>query len=165
MMGIGFGEMVLIASIALIVFGPEKFPDFAKIAIRTINDLRGYVDEIQKEVSKEIKPIKRELEQMSKYDPEKYINALSNDVSNAAEKKPAPSTTPTDASSNTEESSGTSDPYMESQAGTSDTASTENSNDAPSQDSVPANNSNAEGIHDRTDDEWDLTDPPIERLD
>ena len=115
MMGIGFGEMVLIASIALIVFGPEKFPDFAKIAIRTINDLRGYVDEIQKEVSKEIKPIKRELEQMSKYDPEKYIDALSKDVSSAVEKKPAGSGASTSETVAPTEESPTPDPYMESQ--------------------------------------------------
>ena len=87
MLGIGFGEMILIAGIALMVFGPEKFPDFAKIVLRTVNDLRGYVDEIQKEVTKEIRPIKRELEQMSKYDPEKYIDALSKDITDATNKK------------------------------------------------------------------------------
>lgn len=76
MLGIGIGEMLLIAGIALIVIGPEKFPDFAKIFLRTMRDLRGYVDDIQHEISKEIKPIKRELNQLNKYDPEKYIDAL-----------------------------------------------------------------------------------------
>ncbi len=80
MLGIGIGEMLLIAGIALIVIGPEKFPDFAKIALRTIRDLRGYVDDIQGEISKEIKPIKRELDQLKKYDPEKYIDAIAGDT-------------------------------------------------------------------------------------
>jgi sec-independent protein translocase protein TatB len=120
MLGIGFGEMILIAGIALIVFGPEKFPDFAKIVLRTVNDLRGYVDEIQKEVSKEIKPIKRELEQMSKYDPEKYIDALSKDVSKAVEKKPTGSGVSTSETTAPTEESSTPDPYMESQAVASD---------------------------------------------
>lgn len=85
MLGIGIGEMILIAGIALIVIGPEKFPDFAKIALRTARDLRGYVDEIQNEISKEIKPIKRELNQLNKYDPEKYIDALTkNDAKSTA---------------------------------------------------------------------------------
>ena len=52
MLGIGMGEMIIIAIIALVVIGPEKFPDFAKIALRTMRDLRGYVDEIQGEVTR-----------------------------------------------------------------------------------------------------------------
>lgn len=86
MLGIGIGEMILIAGIALVIFGPEKFPDFAKIVLRTVRDLRGYVDDIQGEISKEIKPVKRELEQLGRYDPEKYIDALT--------KSSAPSPTP-----------------------------------------------------------------------
>lgn len=76
MMGIGFTEMVLIAGIALVVIGPEKFPDFAKLAIRTIRDLKGYVDEVKLEVGKEFKPLKKEIEALSKIDPEKYIDSL-----------------------------------------------------------------------------------------
>lgn len=87
MLGIGIGEMILIAGIALVIFGPEKFPDFAKIILRTMRDLRGYVDEIQSEISKEIKPVKRELEQLSRYDPEKYIDALT-------KSSPAPTASP-----------------------------------------------------------------------
>lgn len=81
MMGIGIGEMVLIAGIALIVIGPEKFPDFAKLVIRTIRDLRGYVDDIKSEVSKELKPIKDEMNNLSRIDPEKYIDSLTSDTS------------------------------------------------------------------------------------
>jgi sec-independent protein translocase protein TatB len=80
MMGIGFSEMVLIAGIALIVIGPEKFPDFAKLAIRTIRDLRGYIDEIKSEVSKELKPIKKEMDTLSRIDPEKYIDSLTKEA-------------------------------------------------------------------------------------
>lgn len=80
MLGIGMGEMLLIAAIALIVFGPEKFPDFAKIFLRTIQDLRGYVEDIQKEVSKEIRPIKQELNKIS-YESEKYMRTMSRDLS------------------------------------------------------------------------------------
>lgn len=76
MMGIGFTEMVIIAGIALVVIGPEKFPDFAKLAIRTIRDLRGYMDEIKMEVGKELKPLKKEMDALSKIDPEKYIDSL-----------------------------------------------------------------------------------------
>jgi sec-independent protein translocase protein TatB len=86
MMGIGFGEMILIAGIALVVIGPEKFPDFAKIALRTIRDFRGYMDDIKQEVGKELRPVQKELQALSRYDPETYLNKLTAD-----EKKPASS--------------------------------------------------------------------------
>ena len=127
MVGIGFGEMILIAGIALIVFGQEKFPDFAKIVLRTVNDLRGYVDEIQKEVTKEIKPIKRELEQLSKYDPEKYIDALSKDVKTAVESNP--STATTDKSESTEPQDDSCDYDAKADTTSSDAAPDDNLND------------------------------------
>lgn len=80
MMGIGFTEMVVIAGIALVVIGPEKFPDFAKLVIRTIRDLRGYVDEVKMEVGKELKPLKKEMDALSRIDPEKYIDSLTNEA-------------------------------------------------------------------------------------
>lgn len=92
MMGIGFTEMVVIAGIALVVIGPEKFPDFAKLVIRTIRDLRGYVDEVKMEVGKELKPLKKDLDALSRIDPEKYIDSLTNE----APPKPA-STLPVNA--------------------------------------------------------------------
>ncbi len=76
MLGIGFSEMVLIAGIALVVIGPEKFPDFAKLVIRTVRDLRGYVDDVKTDLTKELTPIKKEMDQLSKIDPEKYIDSL-----------------------------------------------------------------------------------------
>jgi len=80
MLGIGFSEMVLIAGFALIVIGPEKFPDFAKLVIRTIRDLRGYVDDVKREVAKELKPLKEEVNALSKIDPEKYIDSLTKEA-------------------------------------------------------------------------------------
>jgi sec-independent protein translocase protein TatB len=80
MMGIGFTEMIVIAGIALVVIGPEKFPDFAKLVIRTIRDLRGYMDEMKAEVAKELRPLKKEMDALSKIDPEKYIDSLTADA-------------------------------------------------------------------------------------
>lgn len=94
MLGIGFGEMILIAGIALVVIGPEKFPDFAKLLIRTVRDLRGYVDEIKTEVSRELKPLKKEMDSLSRIDPEKYIDSLT---------KEAPATPPANPSLHSED--------------------------------------------------------------
>lgn len=94
MMGIGFTEMIVIAGIALVVIGPEKFPDFAKLVIRTVRDLRGYVDEMKTEVAKELKPLKKEMDALSRIDPEKYIDSLTSEV---PEKPAAASTLPINA--------------------------------------------------------------------
>jgi sec-independent protein translocase protein TatB len=76
MFGGSFGEMLIIAVVALVFLGPEKFPEFAKIAMRAIRDIRGYMDEVRSEVTKEINPIKNELQQLTRMDPETYINKL-----------------------------------------------------------------------------------------
>lgn len=80
MLGIGPGEMVLIAVVALVVIGPEKFPEFAKIALRTFRDLRGYMDDVKGELRKELQPVKKEIDQVSKYKPEDYIDAMTGET-------------------------------------------------------------------------------------
>lgn len=76
MLGVGFGEMVLIAGVALVVIGPEKFPEFAKIALRTFRDLRGYVEDAKRDISKELRPLQREVNELSRIKPEEYIDSL-----------------------------------------------------------------------------------------
>ena len=61
---------------ALVVIGPEKFPEFAKIVARAFRDIRGYVDDAKREISKELKPVEKELREISRYDPEDYVEAL-----------------------------------------------------------------------------------------
>jgi sec-independent protein translocase protein TatB len=85
MLGMGFGEIILIAGIALVVIGPEKFPDFAKIALRTFRDLRQQFDDMKTDISKELRPVKREMHELTKHDPEKYIDALMSDEEDQAE--------------------------------------------------------------------------------
>lgn len=89
MLGIGFAEMVLIGGIALIVIGPEKFPDFAKLVVRTIRDLRGYVDDVKNEVSRELKPLQEEVNSLSRMDPEKYIDSLTSEAPASKRENPA----------------------------------------------------------------------------
>ncbi len=76
---IGIFEIIIIAGIALMVLGPEKFPEFAKMAARLVRDIRSYGSEIQREISKEIKPVQKELDDLTKINPEKYIDSLIGD--------------------------------------------------------------------------------------
>jgi sec-independent protein translocase protein TatB len=79
MLGIGMGEMIVIAGIALVVIGPEKFPDFAKVVLKTIRDIRGYVDEVKDEVASELRPVTKEINSLSRIDPESYLDTLTGD--------------------------------------------------------------------------------------
>ncbi len=90
MLGIGFGEMILIAGVALVVIGPEKFPDFAKLVIRTVRDLRGYVDDVKTEMTRELSPLKKEMDSLKRIDPEKYIDSLTSDDGDTKPKSDVP---------------------------------------------------------------------------
>ena len=92
MVGIGFTEMIIIAGIALVVLGPEKFPEFAKIAIRALRDIRGYFDEVKTEISKEIKPIEKEINEITKKGNEVYREILTETDPSYTSKGYTPST-------------------------------------------------------------------------
>lgn len=92
---IGMSELILIAAIALMVLGPEKFPEFAKIAARAWRDVRSYLQEAQTELAKEIRPVQNELRQLSRMDPESYIDRLTGETAKKDESKP-PATDPED---------------------------------------------------------------------
>lgn len=68
--------MVIIAGVALVVIGPEKFPPFAKSVFKTFRDLKSQIEETQREISKEIQPIQKEMRELSKHKPEDYIDSL-----------------------------------------------------------------------------------------
>lgn len=88
MFDLGMGELVLLAVIALIVMGPEKFPEVARIAIRAFRDFRGYIDDVKREVANEIKPVKNELHQLVRHNPEEYLEKLTNVIGDTT--APAP---------------------------------------------------------------------------
>ena len=95
---IGITEIMLIAGIALIFLGPEKFPEFAKIMARTVRDIRGYVQDAQKDIAEELKPIKKELDKLSSVDPEAYLEKLADaadDENEYADIIPEPDISPT----------------------------------------------------------------------
>jgi len=107
---LGMGELIIIAGIALVVIGPEKFPEFAKIALRAFRDFRGYWDDIKREMENELKPVKKELNKLAQYKPEDYIENLAKAVASIDDEKetktdsPAPKTAPPDSASDKKDS-------------------------------------------------------------
>ncbi|MCL4216734.1 MAG: twin-arginine translocase TatA/TatE family subunit [Candidatus Hydrogenedentes bacterium] len=78
---LGVSEIIVLAAIALVLLGPEKFPEFAKVVAKAYRDFRGYVDETKRELTKELNPVKKELRHLNKYKAEDYIDALMKDES------------------------------------------------------------------------------------
>lgn len=80
MFNIGIGEVILIMAVALVFLGPEKFPVFAKTVLRAYRDVRGYYDDIKRDVVEELKPIRKDLQQLSRYNPEDYIESIAQTI-------------------------------------------------------------------------------------
>ncbi|MBN2694325.1 twin-arginine translocase subunit TatB [bacterium] len=57
MFGIGFGELILIAIVAFLVLGPEKFPTLAKTMGKGIKDLKNASNDIKNDIMEETKDI------------------------------------------------------------------------------------------------------------
>ena len=56
MFGIGFGELTVIAFIAVLVFGPDKLPDYARQAGRMMRQLRTFAQAAQQDLRDELGP-------------------------------------------------------------------------------------------------------------
>lgn len=73
---IGFFELIVIAAVGLLVLGPEQFPKYAKMAARFIRDIKAYANEVQSEIGKELKPLTKELGDLRRIDPAKYLDKI-----------------------------------------------------------------------------------------
>lgn len=54
MFGLSFGEIVIIAVLALLLLGPDRLPDAAKTLGKTMRDLRRATEDLKDQVEKEI---------------------------------------------------------------------------------------------------------------
>jgi sec-independent protein translocase protein TatB len=54
MFGLGFGEIVIIAILALLLLGPDKLPEAAKTLGKGLREIRKATDELKDQVEKEI---------------------------------------------------------------------------------------------------------------
>lgn len=66
MFGLGFGELVLLAVIALLVFGPDQLPIVARNVARFLNELKRTTEEFKKElkVDEELSSTFNEIKQL-----------------------------------------------------------------------------------------------------
>ncbi|MEZ0578568.1 sec-independent translocase [Nocardioides sp. MH1] len=62
MFGIGFGELVVIVFLAVLVFGPDRLPELAKQAGQFVRKLRGFANNARDELRAELGPEYADLE-------------------------------------------------------------------------------------------------------
>lgn len=81
MFDIGFWELVVVAVIALVVFGPEKLPQFARRAGYWIGRIRRQVNDVRSEIEREIAfdEMRRAREKL-----EAPLSALAEDIEKVA---------------------------------------------------------------------------------
>lgn len=72
MFGIGFGELVVIAFLAVLVFGPDKLPDLARQAGRLARELRKFATNARDELRAELGPAYADLE-LTDLDPRAIV--------------------------------------------------------------------------------------------
>lgn len=92
MFGIGLAELAVIAFVAVVVFGPDRLPDFARQAGRMVRQVKKFADTARDELREELGPEYADLE-LRDLDPRtivrKHIIEAINDVDDD-EPKPRP---------------------------------------------------------------------------
>src|SRR4029078_13611538 len=83
MFGVGLPELAVIAFVAVLVFGPDKLPDFARQAGRLVRTMRSFAHQARDELRDELGPEYADLN-LRDLDPrsivKKHIYAAMNDL-------------------------------------------------------------------------------------
>jgi sec-independent protein translocase protein TatB len=72
MFGVGLPELAVIAFVAVLVFGPEKLPDFARQAGRMMRQVRAFANQARDELREELGPEYADLD-LRDLDPRKIV--------------------------------------------------------------------------------------------
>jgi sec-independent protein translocase protein TatB len=72
MMGIGFAEFLMIGVVALLVFGPDRLPDFARQAGRMVRQVRTLSRQARDDLRAELGPDYADFE-LADLDPRRAI--------------------------------------------------------------------------------------------
>ena len=79
MFGVGLPELAVIAIIAVIVFGPDRLPDFARQAGRMLRQLREFSQAARDDIRKELGPEYSNFE-LTDLDPRRAVRKYMSDI-------------------------------------------------------------------------------------
>jgi sec-independent protein translocase protein TatB len=77
--GVGLPELAVIAIIAVIVFGPDRLPDFARQAGRMLRQLRDLSQAARDDIRKELGPEYSNFE-LTDLDPRRAVRKYMSDI-------------------------------------------------------------------------------------
>jgi sec-independent protein translocase protein TatB len=86
--GIGLPELVVIAVVAVVVFGPDRLPDFARQAGRFVRQVRQFSQSARDDIRAELGPEFADFE-ISDLDPRRAVRKYIEDAWNDADDDPA----------------------------------------------------------------------------
>ncbi len=82
MMDVGWGELLLLAVVALLIFGPDKLPKAAADAGRMVRKLRELASTAQKDLSPDLdmEGLKNDLRSVADLHPKRIMSSALSDV-------------------------------------------------------------------------------------
>src|SRR5688572_21757608 len=80
MFGIGFGELLIILLIALIVVGPERMPDLARKLGTMIHDLRRMYDNLRADLGPDFDEVEKGIRTLRSLDPRRELDLVGRKV-------------------------------------------------------------------------------------
>jgi sec-independent protein translocase protein TatB len=82
--GIGLPELMVIVVVAIVVFGPDRLPDFARQAGRMVRQVRKFTESARDEIREELGPEFSDFE-LSDLDPRRAVRKYIDDAWNEVE--------------------------------------------------------------------------------
>ena len=79
MFGVGLPEFLVIFVVAIIVFGPDRLPDFARQAGRMVRQIKKFADSARDDIRGELGPEFADFE-LTDLDPRNAVRKYVNDV-------------------------------------------------------------------------------------
>jgi sec-independent protein translocase protein TatB len=87
MFGIGLPEMMVIAVVAVLVFGPDRLPDFARQAGRLVRQVRKMTEAARDDIRAELGPEFSDFE-LTDLDPRRAVRKYIDEVWDEADEQP-----------------------------------------------------------------------------
>ena len=89
MFGVGLPEFLVIFVVAIIVFGPDRLPDFARQAGRMVRQIKKFADSARDDIRSELGPEFADFE-LTDLDPRNAVRKYVNDVWDEDDKPDGP---------------------------------------------------------------------------